>query len=73
MAKKKAETDELKKIPVSELEVGGVYKSAVQDLIRIENIDEENQKVVVYNISGAHKIWLDFKHIFMVEKVYQSR
>jgi len=73
MAKKKAETDEQKRIPVSELEIGGVYKSAVQDLVRIEKLDEEDQKVVVYNISGAHRMWISMKHIFLVEKVYQSR
>ena len=75
MAKKKKEesAEQLPKIPVNEIEIGGVYKSAVQDLVRVESINEETQKIVVYNVSGAHRQWIDFRHIYLVEKVYQSR
>lgn len=74
MAKKKIDIDELgPKIPVNEIEIGGVYKTAVQDIVRVEKIDGGNEKIVVYNISGAHKQWIDFKHIYLVEKLYQSR
>lgn len=74
MAKKKDNTEELApKIPVNEIELGGVYKTAVQDIVRIEKIDGENEKIVLYNISGAHRQWVGFGHIYLTEKLYQSR
>lgn len=71
--KKKDESKQVPKIPVNEIEVGGVYKSGVNDLVRIEKIDEDQQKIVLYNISGSHRQWIDFKHVYLIEKVYQSR
>lgn len=74
MAKKKDNTEELApKIPLNEIELGGIYKTAVQDIVRVEKIDGGNEKIVLYNISGAHRQWVDFKYIYLVEKIHQSR
>jgi hypothetical protein len=73
MAKKKEETQELPKIPVEEIELGGVYKTAANDIVKVERIDGESKKIVLYNISGAHRQWIDFKHIYLIEKLRQSR
>ena len=74
MAKKKTETEVLPtRIPVNEIEVGGVYKTAVKELVRVEQINGETEKIKLTNITGGHKQWVDFKHIYLVEKLRQSR
>lgn len=70
---KKKELIELPPIPINEIELGGVYRAAVNDLVKVEKIDAGNKKVVLYNITGAHKQWVDFRYLHLVEKVYQSR
>jgi hypothetical protein len=74
MAKRKIDVDELApKIPINQIDLGGVYKTAVQDIVRVESIDGAKNQFVLYNISGAHKQWVDFNNLYLVEKVYQSR
>lgn len=65
MAKKKVMT----KIPVNELEVDGVYRSYVQDIVKILEIKKDTETVVLFNISGAHKQWTEFKYINLVERI----
>lgn len=65
MAKKTVVT----KIPVNELELDGVYKTYVQELVKILKIDEERQEIVLFNISGAHKQWVGFKNIYLTERI----
>jgi len=72
MAKKKKETS-VERIPLNEIEVGGIYKTFVNELVRIEEIRGKEEKIVLYNLTGAHKQWVDFKHIFLIEKIRQSR
>lgn len=72
MAKKKKEA-QTPKIPVNEIELGGVYKNYVNELVRVEEINTTTNEVVLYNITGSHKQWINFKHVYLVEKVRQSR
>jgi len=67
MAKKQEKAE---KIPVKDLEVGATYRTYVLDLVKILQIDEDRETVVLYNISGAHKQWVSFKNIFLIEKTH---
>ena len=67
MAKKQEKAE---KIPVKDLEVGATYRTYVLDLVKILQIDEDRETVVLYNISGAHKQWVAFKNIFLIEKTH---
>ena len=69
MAKKNG-NGEAPKIPVSEIKVGGVYKTYVNDLIRIEDINETTQMIRLYNVTGAFKQWTAFKNIYLIEHMY---
>jgi len=71
--KKKEESKQVPKIPVNEIELGGVYKTFVNELVRVDKIDGEKKQIVLYNINGAHKQWIDFQHIYLIEKIRQSR
>jgi hypothetical protein len=68
MAKKKAER--LVKIPIEEIEVNGVYKTYVNDIVKVLSIDKEKEQFVLMNITGSFKQWIDFKNIFLVTRFY---
>lgn len=65
---KKVEVN-VNRIPVSELEVNCVYKTYVQELVKILEINNERKSICLYNISGAHKQWVDFKNIYLTNKI----
>ena len=74
MAKKKNTNESLApKIPVNEIELGGVYKTYVNELVQVLQINGETNQFLIYNISGAHKQWIDFKYIYLTEKIRNSR
>jgi len=73
MAKKKETQETTNRIPLEEIELGGVYKNYVNDIVKVEKIVGDQEKIIFYNISGAHRQWISFKNVFLVEKVYQSR
>lgn len=41
------------------LEVGGVYKTNVQDLVKIKEIDEQKGKIHLYNITESCNQWVN--------------
>ena len=69
MAKKK-NGEVSPKIPVKEIEVDGVYRTWVSDIVKIQKIDEDRQTVVLYNITGSFKQWVAFKNIYLTERLY---
>jgi|AntAceMinimDraft_18_1070375.scaffolds.fasta_scaffold89377_2 hypothetical protein len=69
MARKPKKVKIIPRIPVKELEVGCVYKSFVLDLVKILEISEERQTVVIFNITGAYRQWKTFKQINLIEKI----
>lgn len=70
MAKKKKETQkQITKIPVEDLEIDGVYRTYVKDIVKVLEINEQTETVKLYNISGAHRQWTKFKYVNIVEKV----
>jgi hypothetical protein len=74
MAKKKSEnTVEVNRIEPSDIDVGGIYRTYVNDLVRVESFNGETNKFVLYNISGAHRQWIDPANICLIEKIRQSR
>jgi len=70
MAKKK---ETVNRIPKEDIMVGGVYRNAVQDIVKVLKIDEIEQRFILFNVSGAHKQFTDFKHIWLTEKLFQTR
>jgi mRNA-degrading endonuclease RelE of RelBE toxin-antitoxin system len=60
---------ENKFIKIEDIEIGGVYKTHVKDLVKVLGINEERKSVTLYNISGSFKQVTDFKNIALVEKV----
>lgn len=51
-----------------EIEINGVYKSHVGDLIKVLEIDKSNDRIHLYNISDGANQWVSFsralKHKF---------
>ena len=70
MAKKKAELAAEKRIDVKDIVVDGVYKTYVNDIVKILKINEDRKQFVLMNITGSFKQWVDFKNIYLVEKLY---
>jgi mRNA-degrading endonuclease RelE of RelBE toxin-antitoxin system len=68
--KKETKESEFSEIQVKDLEIGGVYQNHVKDLVKVLEINNETKTVLFYNISGAHKQWISFKNIALVEKKY---
>jgi len=68
MAKKK--NGVTPKIPVSELKINTVYRTYVRDIVKILKINEATKTVVLYNVTGSFRQWVDFKNIYIVEKLY---
>jgi len=54
-------------IPAEDVEIGAVYRTHVKDIVKVLN--NNNGKFKLYNISGAHHLWVDFKNIAFVEKL----
>jgi len=70
MAKKKAELAAEKKIDIKDIVVNGVYKTYVNDIVKILRINKEREEFVLYNVTGSHRQWTSFKHIYLVERLY---
>ena len=70
MAKKKAELAAEKRIDVKDIVVDGVYKTYVNDIVKILKINKDREQFVLMNITGAFKQWVDFRNIYLVEKLY---
>ena len=68
MAKKKAAAV-TKRIDVKDIEVDGTYKTYVKDIVKILKINEDRKQIILYNISGSHKQWVDFRNIYLVERL----
>lgn len=66
MAKKQ---QSVPKIPVKDMEVDGVYKTYVQEIVKILEINKETETIVLFNISGAHKQWIEFRNIYLIERI----
>jgi len=74
MAKKKVKTEvEKDRIPVEDIVVGGVYKTYVQEIVKVLKKDEDRQEFVLFNVNGAFKQWTAFRHIWLTKFLYQSR
>ena len=56
-------------IKVEDIEIGNVYRTHVKDLVKILEINEERESILLYNISGSFKQAVDFKNIALVEKI----
>ena len=51
------------------LEVEGVYKTNVKDLVKIQRIDEKRGKLILYNITDNCHQEVDIKNHRLVTKV----
>jgi hypothetical protein len=40
------------------IEIGGVYKTPVKDLVKVINIDKENDRIHLFNISDSANQWV---------------
>lgn len=69
MAKKKAEIAETKRIPVKDIKVNDIYKTYVNDIVKVTKINEESETITLYNVTGSYNQWISFKHIFLIEKI----
>lgn len=63
------DTAKYTRIDPTELVVDGVYKTWVQEIVKILTIDKEKEKICLYNISGTHKQWVEFKNINLIAKL----
>ena len=70
MAKKKAELAAEKRIAVKDIVVDGVYKTYVNDIVKVLKINKDREQFVLMNITGAFKQWVDFRYIYLVERLY---
>lgn len=70
MAKRKGMTEKGERIPVEEIEVDGVYKSYVNDIVKILSIHKDRKQIVLYNVTSAHKQWIDFKNIYLISRIH---
>lgn len=70
MVKKKNLMEEVEKISVEDIEINGVYKTYVGDIVKILEIDNERECITLMNITGSFKQWIDFKNIFLVRRIY---
>jgi len=55
------------RIKSEDIEVDSLYLSHVKDLIKILSID--GKKVVIYNVTGSHKMWTTLDRLDLVEKI----
>ena len=71
MAKKNGNgnIEEKPRIPVSEIVVGGAYKTYVNDIVKILRINEETETITLYNVTGSFKQWTSFKNIYLVKRI----
>jgi hypothetical protein len=67
--KEVVKSEEFNFIKIEDIELNTVYRTHVKDLVKVLVIDNEKQKIKLYNISGAHKQWLDFKNVAFIEKI----
>jgi hypothetical protein len=51
------------------LEVEGVYKTNVKDLVKIREIDEKKGKMHLYNITENCNQWVNIKNHRLVAKI----
>jgi len=70
MAKKKAELAAEKRIAVKDIVVDGVYKTYVNDIVKVLQINMDREQFVLMNITGSFKQWTDFKNIYLIERFY---
>jgi len=56
-------------IKVEDIKIGNVYRTHVRDLVKILSINEKQQSITLYNISGTFNQIVDFKNIALVEKI----
>ena len=70
MAKKKSELAAEKRIDIKDIVVDGVYKTYVNDIVKVLKVNEETKQFVLMNITGSHKQWTDFKNIYLIERFY---
>ena len=70
MAKEKNDLMEVTKIPIGEIVENGVYQSYVHDIVKVLKIDNKLNKLWLYNVSGAHKQWTDFKNVNFIKRFY---
>ena len=71
MAKKKANTKVKKeKLHLDEIVIGGVYKTYVNDLVKIEQKNDDTEQVVLTNITHAYRQWVSYKNIYLTDRIY---
>jgi len=71
MAKKTVNIEVKKeKIPVSEIVIGGVYKTYANDLVKIEAKNEEREQITLSNITHAIRQWVAYKNIYLTDRIY---
>lgn len=71
MAKKKVKAQpKVELINPEDLVVNGVYQTWVQDIVKILKINKSQKKIVLYNVSGSHKQWIEFKNISILKRFY---
>jgi hypothetical protein len=64
------ETTEVKPIiPISDLQVDGVYWNAKDEICKIMGIDNEKHQVKVLNMSEQMTVYLDFKRCIMSKRI----
>lgn len=73
MAKKKTQTlkndKPIDKIPVEDIQVEGVYKTYVGDIIKVLDINKATKTVTLFNITGSFKQWTEFKNVNLIRKI----
>jgi len=53
-----------------EIYVDCVYQTHVKDIVKVLNIDKENQTAFLYNISGSFNQWVDIKNLSIIKKIH---
>lgn len=56
-------------LPVNELVSGGVYLTHTKDLVQIREIDKDNDKMQLFNMTEQCKQWVTIKRHLLVERV----
>jgi hypothetical protein len=51
------------------LEVGGVYKTNVKDLVEIREINDQTQQLKLYNITESCTQWTSIKKHRLIERI----
>ena len=67
--KEKIATVEIPTLPISELEIGGVYFTTKNELVKIKKIDHELKELHTLNIGEQYTMFMPFDRHIISRKV----